>query len=89
MKNELTHINHESTLPNKHLFSITALFTSGMLSINQRIFEALKYVERGRPQRDFRNSAPFLLDFEMNCCTVSLFLTSNHTKKNYMLEQER
>lgn len=78
----LTHINHESTFPNKHRFSITAFLTSGMLSISQRNFKALKYVDMDKPQIGFRNSVLFFrFEFTVNFRTISAFLTSNQTEK--------
>lgn len=76
----LTHINHVSTVPNKHLFSLTAVLTAGTLSKSQRSLRALKYVLTGRPLITFSASPFFAPIVDLMCSTVSAFRTSNQTK---------
>lgn len=49
LKNAITHMSQESTVPNMARCDTTAWWTSSTLSISQRSFTALKYVLIGSP----------------------------------------
>ena len=49
------HKIHESIVPNNKLFNFIASFTPSTLSINHLIFNALKYVDIGKPVLDLKS----------------------------------